>query len=234
MRPRTLFQSAVRLAATAAGAAAGLYGAYAATTWLRYGHPPAPGEDERDSLLDQFMPVYDVVERHAIQIDAPAEVTLEAACHADLFDASLVRAIFKGRELLLGAAADARTGPRGLLAEVQAIGWRVLAESPGREIVVGAVTRPWEANVTFRGITPERFVSFAERGFIKIAWTLRADPDASGGSIFRTETRAVATDALARARFRRYWAFLSPGIILIRHASLAVVKADAERQRSAA
>jgi hypothetical protein len=104
----------------------------------------------------------------------------------------------------------------------------VLAEIPGREIVVGAVTRPWEANVTFRGMPPEPFASFAEPGFVKIAWTLRADPDASGGSIFRTETRAVATDTVARAKFRRYWAFLSPGIILIRRASLAVVKADAE------
>jgi hypothetical protein len=110
----------------------------------------------------------------------------------------------------------------------------VLAEKPGREIVVGAVTRPWEANVTFRGVPPDRFASFAEPGFVKIAWTLRGDPDANGGTIFRTETRAVATDAFARARFRRYWAFVSPGIILIRLASLAVVKADAERPSRAA
>jgi hypothetical protein len=39
-------------------------------------------------------------------------------------------------------------------------------------------------------------------------------------SIFRTETRAVATDAVARAKFRRYWSFLSPGISLIRRAVL--------------
>ena len=234
MSPQKFLQSTVRLAAGAAGAAAGMYGAYAAATWVRYGHPAAPGEADRDPLLDRFMPVYEVVERHAIRIDAPADATFDAARQADLFDAPLVRAIFKGRELLLGAAAGGRSGRRGLLAEVQALGWLVLAENPGREVVVGAVTKPWEANVTFRGVPPERFASFAEPGFVKIAWTLRADPDGSGGSIFRTETRAVATDADARARFRRYWAFLSPGIILIRRASLAVVKADAERQRPAA
>jgi hypothetical protein len=49
-------------------------------------------------------------------------------------------------------------------------------------------------------------------------------------SIFRTETRAVATDPVARLRFRRYWSFLSPGIILIRRAMLAPVRAEAERR----
>ena len=48
-------------------------------------------------------------------------------------------------------------------------------------------------------------------------------------SIFRTETRAVATDAAARAKFRRYWSFLSPGIILIRWAALRPLRAEAER-----
>jgi hypothetical protein len=229
-----VFKSLVRVTATAVGMAAATYGAYAAATWSRYGHPARPAGDEADALLDRFLPIYDVVERHMVRVSAPAAVTLEAACRADLFDAPLVRAIFKGRELLLGAAAAERSEPRGLLAEVQSLGWQVLAESPGREIVVGAVTRPWEADVTFRAVPPDLFASFSEPGFVKIAWTLRADPGPSGGSIFRTETRAVATDAFARAKFRRYWAFLSPGIILIRHASLAVVKADAERKRPAA
>jgi hypothetical protein len=63
---------------------------------------------------------------------------------------------------------------------------------------------------------------------VKIAWTLRADPISRSQSIFRTETRAVATDAAARRKFRRYWAVLSPGIILIRRASLKPLKAAAE------
>jgi hypothetical protein len=32
------------------------------------------------------------------------------------------------------------------------------------------------------------------------------------------ETRAMATDQSARTKFRSYWSFLSPGIILIRWA----------------
>jgi len=65
---------------------------------------------------------------------------------------------------------------------------------------------------------------------VKIVWTLRADAIGANASIFRTETRAVATDPAARAKFRRYWSFLSPGIILIRWASLGPVKREAERR----
>ena len=63
---------------------------------------------------------------------------------------------------------------------------------------------------------------------MKIAWTLRADPVSETESVFRTETRAVATDPAARTRFRRYWAFASPGIGLIRWLSLAPLKRQAE------
>ena len=83
--------------------------------------------------------------------------------------------------------------------------------------------------MTFRGVPPADFPTFSEPGYVKIVWTLRADLDGHGGSIFRTETRAAATDRFARIRFRRYWSFLSPGIILIRRASLGTVKAAAER-----
>ena len=116
---------------------------------------------------------------------------------------------------------------------VLSMGWRVLAETAEREIVVGAVTRPWEANVTFRGLDADEFAAFNDPGYVKIVWSLRADPLGSDRSIFRTETRAVATDRDARVRFRRYWAFASPGIWLIRRASLGPLKREAERRATA-
>jgi hypothetical protein len=95
---------------------------------------------------------------------------------------------------------------------------------------MGAVTRPWEANVTFRALPPEQFAAFKEPGYVKIAWTIRADQLTASQSVFRTETRAIATDAYARIRFRRYWSFLSPGIIVIRWALLGPVRTEAERR----
>jgi hypothetical protein len=48
--------------------------------------------------------------------------------------------------------------------------------------------------------------------------------------VFRTETRAAATDAGARSKFRRYWRLFSPGIIAIRLLLLPSLKAEAERR----
>jgi hypothetical protein len=183
-----------------------------------------------DALLDRFVPDYDVVERHDIRVAAPAGMTLAAACEQDLFHLPLVHAIFRAREIILRARPDGTPRPRGLLAAALSLGWGILAEVPGREIVVGAVTQPWEPNPTFRALPPEAFAAFAEPGFVKIAWTLRADPLDGSASIFRTETRAIATDATARARFRRYWAFASPGLALIRRLSVRPMKREAERR----
>jgi hypothetical protein len=219
-----------RILAAGLVSAAAVYVAIVAVTWLRYGKPPAPAAEERDLLLDTFLPEYDVAERHHVQVSAPADVTLTAATETDMQQSAVVRAIFRTRELLLGA--DSSRGPRtrGLLAETLSIGWGMLAEVPGREVVVGAVTQPWQGNVVFRALPPDGFRTFAEPGYVKIAWTLRADSAGSAQSIFRTETRAVATDTTARAKFRWYWARFSPGIILIRRMLLRTLKAEAEQR----
>ena len=134
------------------GAAAASYAGFVGSTWLRYGHPSAPADDEADALLDVFMPTYDVAERHHVSVGAPAAVTFESLMDMDLEDSPLIRAIFKGRELLLGADANEASRTRGLVAVTKELGWVVLADMPGHEIVMGAVTRPWEPNVVFRGI----------------------------------------------------------------------------------
>jgi hypothetical protein len=229
-RRRTWTRSAVGVLATGAAVAAGGYAALAAVAWYRYGHARRPDVSEHDEWLDTFMPVYDVVERHHIHVGAPPAATLAAASEQDLFHLPVVRIIFRAREWFLGATPGNESQPRGLLAATRSLGWGTLADVPGREIVMGAVTKPWEPNVTFRALPPEEFASFSESGFVKIAWTLRADPLDDGTSVFRTETRVVATDAEARARFRRYWAFASPGIAAIRWLSLRPLKCEAERR----
>ena len=171
----------------------------------------------------------DVVDRHHVRVAAPPAITMAIARDMPLFQLPLVRAIIRGRELMLGAGAVARRPLSGLLAEVTSMGWGVLADVPDREVVVGAVTKPWEPHVTFRSVPADAFAAFAEPDYIKIVWTLRADPDGAGGSVFRTETRALPTDAEARAKFRRYWPVFSPGIRLIRRMALREVKRQAER-----
>jgi hypothetical protein len=216
--------------ASLTGLAAASYAAVVAASWLRYGSVAPASPDEADAFLDRFMPEYEIVERHRVRVAAPAHVTFGALMDMDLEDSSLIRAIFKGRELLLGADADAKPRARGLVAVTKELGWGVLAEIPGREIVMGAVTQPWKANVVFRGLPPDEFAAFNEPGYVKIAWTLRADAAGTGESNARTETRVIATDAQARRKFRWYWARFSPGIVLIRQVSLRLVQKEAERR----
>jgi hypothetical protein len=230
MNDHTHVRAVLKWTAAALGVAAGTYAGYAGVTWLRYGRPAPASPDEADSLLDRFIPVYDVSERHHIQVAAPPDITFTAACEQDLMALPVVRAIFKAREILLGSEPDTAERPRGLLALTKSIGWGVLVEAPGQEIVMGAVTPPWHANVVFRPLPPDDFITFDEPDHVKIVWTLRADAVGTNASVFRTETRALATDATARAKFRRYWSFLSPGIILIRWASLVPLKREAERR----
>jgi uncharacterized membrane protein YebE (DUF533 family) len=89
--------------AGAAGVAAVGYAAYAGMTWYRYGRPARAKGEDVDSLLDQFMPEYDVAERHHVRVAAPAQMTLSAAADTDLQQSPIIRAIFRTRELVLGA-----------------------------------------------------------------------------------------------------------------------------------
>lgn len=222
-------RTALKWTAGAAGLAAGAYAGYVGATWLAYGRPAAASDGEADPLLDRFMPVYDVAERHHIHVNAPADVTFAAACEQDLMASPIVGAIFTAREVVLGSDPNTRHH-QGLLAMTRSIGWSVLAEEPGREVVMGAATQPWKPNVVFRPIPPQAFAAFNEPDHVKIAWTLRADAAGPHSSIFRTETRVVTTDAAARAKFRWYWARFSPGIVLIRWLLLGPMRRDAERR----
>lgn len=230
MAARTVRTVAGYMAGGAALAALG-YAAFAGSAWARYGHAPrARKPEEQDLLLDRFMPMYDIVERHQIRIAAPADITLAAARELDLQGSCVVNALFKGREILLGTEPSEQRLPPGLLPAALSLGWGVLADQAGRELVLGAVTKPWEAKPVFRDLLPRDFAAFAEPDYVKIAWTIRADPLGEQESIFRTETRAIATDAEARAKFRRYWAMVSPGVALIRRAMLSPIKTAAERR----
>jgi hypothetical protein len=225
--------SAVRWLAAGLGLAASSWAAYAAVAWFRYGRR-VRGIDpvETDFWLDRFMPQYEVAERHTIRVAVSREIAFEAAASLDLQHSKIIRALFETRKFVLGGQRSEPVLPKPLIPWAEALGWGVLAQIPGREVVMGAVTRPWEPNVVFRSVRPEEFAAFDEPGYVKILWTLRAEPVSATESIVRTDTRVTTTDAAARAKFRLYWAFLSPGILLIRRVALAMVKKEAERPAS--
>ena len=146
----------------------------------------AAGCDGDDPVLDQLY-------------DEPRDTI--ARFEAQLLDSGLIRTIFKVRELVLGGRSDPQLHPASLLAQMQSIGWVVLAQRDHHEVVLGAVTRPWEAAPVFRSIPASEFAGFSEPGYVKIVWTLRAEPLGDRDSVFHTETRVSTTDISARRRF---------------------------------
>lgn len=206
------------------------YVLYIGTTWVRFGRMRRSARGPTDALLDRVMPEYDVAECHRVRVAAPAAAVLSTAMSVDLMASPPVRVLIRLREWLLGADADTAERPRALLPLMQSLGWGILAEDPGHEIIAGAVTQPWQANVVFNALPADEFVRYDQPGYVKIVWTLRVDPAGADLTWFRTETRVAATDADARARFRWYWAVFSPGIVVIRWALLALLKREAERR----
>jgi hypothetical protein len=180
-------------------------------------------------LLDRFIPQPDIRKRHQITIRAPAPFVLHWARELDIQSIPLVRAIFSLRTRVLGAKVTPRRSA-GLVDDMLSLGWGRLAEEPERYFVAGAVCQPWQANVTFRAIDPEQFASFAEPGLVKIAWTLEAEPLSPSVTRFATETRVVATDDNARARFQHYWWAFGTGIVLIRWLLLGAIRRQAEQR----
>jgi hypothetical protein len=170
----------------------------------------------------------DVQDQQDIIIRARVDRVFFEATRVDLQSLPLVRAIFWIRGTIMGDTRIPRP-PVGILAETMSLGWGLLAHTPGRALVMGAATRPWEQNVTFRAIDPEEFAAFAEPGYVKIVWTLEADAHGSGLTRLRTATRVVATDQAARRTFRWYWLAFGLGIRLIRWNMLRAVRREAQR-----
>jgi hypothetical protein len=180
--------------------------------------------------INRFMPDADVRKRHDVVVHAPAALVLETARTFDMLSMPPVRAIFWLRARILGAKVSVRSWARGLIEEARGMGWEVLAEEDGRFIVMGAVCEPWVADVVFTPIPPAEFAAASPPDRVKIVWTLEVVALSETVTRLATETRAKATDAQARARFRRYWRRFGAGIVMTRWLLLPAVRRRAERR----
>jgi hypothetical protein len=185
---------------------------------------PAP-----ESPAATFIPKPYVSDRHEIVIPAPADLVFFDATRLDLQSLPIVRAIFRTRAWLMGDTFEPPARPLGIVAETMVLGWGLLAHTPCRSIVMGAAAQPWTRNVTFRTIPPQQFATFAEPGYVKIVWTLEADPIGPERTFFRTDTRVEATDETARRKFFWYWLAFGIGIRFIRWNLLRALRRNAVR-----
>lgn len=180
--------------------------------------------------LDTFIPDPDIRERFSVTIEAPAALVMQVATTIDMQSLPIVRATFRLREILMRAGTPPPREPKGILEETLGLGWGKLADEPGRLVVCGASCQPWLANTTFTPIPPASFRAYDTPGQVKIAWSLEAFPLGPSATLFSHETRAVATDEEAHAKFRRYWRWARVGIIGIRLVLMPTIRREAERR----
>ena len=197
--------------------------------WLE--EPPAP-DLPFTMMIERYMPAYDVRDFHELRVRAPVDTAYDELRSVNLERSWIIRTLFGLRTLparIMGKAPPPQKYGT-FLEQALAIGWVILEETPGRDLVAGAVTQPWVANVRFRGLPANEFVQFAEPGFTKIAWSMAARPVADEQTILSMETRVLATDPASRRKFRRYWFFVSPGVRLIRWIALRMVRRELHRK----
>jgi hypothetical protein len=118
-----------------------------------------------------------------------------------------------------------------ILEQALDLGFGVLGDKPGDEVVVGMIGQPWKlagGGETRWFERPEEFVAFDEPGFVKAAMSFRFEP-VGAGTRLSTETRVLATDAISRRRFWRYWLAIRAGSGLTRRAWLRAAARRAER-----
>lgn len=168
------------------------------------------------------MPNYDRREVHRTETGAPADAVWDAV--RDL----------KGEELrVMSALMGLRTLGRSrgdfdrtVLESFRRMGFRVIAEEPGSELVIAGIGRFWTPSGGLRRVeSAEYFAEFAEPNYAKVAFNFRFD-----GGVLSTETRIAGTDPHARRRFKAYWLLVRPGSGLIRREWLGAI---AKRARSA-
>jgi hypothetical protein len=160
------------------------------------------------SRLDEFLPEYDVRERHERRVPGPPELAVAAALGTPVAPDALVRTLFRLRGLPGGGSVHGA---------LRAIGLKPLVEEPDC-VVLGAAGRPWSPR--------SRLTAFdkAGAGQVRIVFDITATAAGEGMSVLATETRVAAMDAGARRAFRRYWLAVGPFSALIRRRWLAAAE----------
>ena len=167
-------------------------------------------------LLDDWLPLYKLSERHARTVDASPDEAFAAFLAMPVGCDPLVRALFRLRGLGDGAHTS--------LAEFAKQRPFVRLAADEHELVFGS-----GRGSTGFARTPEGWLGVMEPG-LKIAANVRVVPLADGRARLTTETRILPLGRRAAIGFRLYWIVVRPFSGLIRrrwlHAAARAARAD--------
>jgi hypothetical protein len=188
------------------------------------------------TLLDLWIPSYDVSATHTTRVDAAPACVFEIARGFDLGSAPLVRILMGLRALPavvlragVGHAAPRKeTVPARVSVGLGKMPFVILDQEPDREFVLGLMGRFWTPAGDLRSAAVEEFRSMPPPGLAQAIWNFRVEPD-EGGCRLTTETRVRCADEPTRAQFLRYWQVVRFGSALTRRSMLRRIRVAAER-----
>lgn len=173
-------------------------------------------------LIDEQMPEWEVGEIHGRIVPAGPEACWEAVRTTDFRGSRLIRTLFRLRGLP-SALGDVDS----FIAE----GFELVAEEPGREIVLGLAGGIRGRRLVRFPVPGSGLTALDAPGVIAIAWNFSLEPLGPRACRVRTETRVRTTSAGVRAAFRSYWLVVGPFSALIRHRMLVLIAQAATRDR---
>jgi hypothetical protein len=175
----------------------------------------------RPLAIDGFLPHWDVVSAHEIEIHASADEVYRQVRALDFGQSWGVRQLFR----LRGLPREALT-----LDGLRGIRFALLSDDPPHELVLGLVGKFWTLQGALRRTNAAEFPLFQEPGYAKAVWNFSIEERPSKSTVrLRTETRVLCLDPASRRRFRRYWTVIGPFSTWIRTEALRLVREAAER-----
>ena len=180
-------------------------------------------------LIDEFLPDYDVVERHSVEVQAPSVAVYRAVRDLDLSESRIVRWLMAIRGLpALLKPKKRRPELRLTLDGLLESGFVILGERPRQELLLGTVGRFWTPSGGAQQVGADAFRHFATPGYAKAVWSFYVSEQPDGTTQLVTETRVRCLDGASRRRFRLYWLFVRPFSGLIGKMVLRGIKRKAE------
>jgi len=194
-----------------------------------------PADEKRIAVpqtrLDEFAPAYQFHEFHSIEINASKERTYDAIRPVTAGEIKLLRTLTWIRRFGRPSPPGVLNAPpdEPILDVALRSGFLLLAEEPGREIVVGALGgRAPAGRRRAAKPTAEDFKTLSAPGFALVSMNFLIEEAGPDRCVVTTETRVFATDLSSRRKFGEYWHVIYPGSALIRRMWLQAIKQRAE------
>jgi hypothetical protein len=187
----------------------------------------------RVTKLDDWMPRWQVGERHTLRIAAPPAKVF-AAIHEMRADEILLfrtltairRCGGSGPESILNAPEQ-----KPLLDVATQTTFILLENEAPRELVLGTVIAAPRAARESRRLEPDLFRKTLPPGVVLATMNFVVTPADDGGSTVTTETRVHANSPAALRRFGIYWRLIHPGSDIIRRMWLRAIALRAEARQ---